>query len=155
MARRPNFMSPAVRAALTAQVSAQIGQTERVQREMRRPKHTHYVEHRPWQIQPFMIAPVLPGETMKHINFQCRVVTDPLAVGPGNLVPWWAEHWFFYVKLRDLDIRDDIEGMMLKGESIVAHNTAAEAATFHNGAGINWTKMCLKRIVEEYFRDEG
>lgn len=155
MARRPNFMSPAVRAALTAQVSAQIGQTERVQREMRRPKHTHYVEHRPWQIQPFMIAPVLPGETMKNINFQCRVVTDPLAVGPGNLVPWWAEHWFFYVKLRDLDIRDDIEGMMLKGESIVAHNTAAEAATFHNGAGINWTKMCLKRIVEEYFRDEG
>lgn len=154
MARTAAAFSPAVRSAIASQVSAHVSATDRVQRKMRRPKHTHYVEHRPWQIQPFMIAPVLPGETMKNINFQGRVVTDPLAGGAGNLIPWWAEHWFFYVKLRDLDIRDDVEAMMLKGESIASSATAADAATYHNG-GVNWTRMCLKRIVEEYFRDEG
>lgn len=152
---RANPISASVRAAIQTQIAGEISGTGRMQRKMRRPKHTHYVEHRPWQIQPFMIAPVLPGETLKNINFQGRVITDPLAVGAGNLIPWWAEHWFFYVKLRDLDIRDDVEAMMLKGEALTPHITAADVPTYHNGNGVNWTAMCLKRVVEEYFRDEG
>lgn len=136
-------------------ISAQIQGTTRVQRKMRSPKHPHYVSHRPWQLQPFLIAPVLPGETMKNASFQSRVISDPLASGAGNILPWWVEHFFFYVKLRDLDIRDDIEAMMLKGDPLTAHNSAADAATYHNGAAPNWVKLCLQRIVEEYFRDEG
>lgn len=149
------MLQPFNRAALSAAVQAQILPTTRVQRQLRRPSHRHYLVHRPWQIQPFLLAPVIPGETMKNLNLQSRVISDPLATGPGNILPWWVEHFIFYVKLRDLDIREDIEAMMLTGSDLAAHNTAADAAYFHAGNGVNWAKLCLKRVVEEYFRDEG
>lgn len=141
--------------AMMAAISAQIQGTGRVQRKMRSPKHPHYVSHRPWVIQPFLIAPVLPGETLKNASFQSRVISDPLAGGAGNILPWWVEHFFFYVKLRDLDIREDVEAMMLKGDDLSAHYSAADAATYHNGGGINWVQLALRRVTEEYFRDEG
>ena len=45
-------------------------------RVSRRPEHTFHVRYRPFQIQPVMIAPVLPGETMKQAQFQVRAVAD-------------------------------------------------------------------------------
>lgn len=151
MAARMNTM----RAAIQAGIGAQIVGMPRTQRKMRRPQHRHYLEHRPWQLQPFLIAPVLPGETMKNLSLQSRVISDPLAVGPGNILPWWVEHFFFYVKLRDLDMREDVEAMMLTGAALPHVQAAAEPKYFHAGNGVNWLKHCLKRIVEEYFRDEG
>ena len=58
-------------------------------RKMRNPTHDSYVSFRPYQLQPFMIAPVLPGETLKNLNITGRVITDPLATGPLNILPWW------------------------------------------------------------------
>ena len=48
-------------------------------RKMRNPTHDSYVSFRPYQLQPFMIAPVLPGETLKNLNITGRVITDPRA----------------------------------------------------------------------------
>lgn len=126
-----------------------------MQRKMRKPTHNYYLEHRPYQITPFMIAPVLPGETLANLNMQGRAISDPLATGALNIMPWWHETYFFYVKLRDLDARDDLEEMLLKGESISSLNSAAQAETYHQGGAPNWQAMCLKRITEEYFRNEG
>lgn len=134
---------------------ALVQDTGRMQRKMRRPTHNYYLEHRPYQIQPFMIAPVLPGETLKNLNMQGRAITDPLANGPLNIMPWWHETYFFYVKLRDLDARDALEAMLLKGTTIAGLNSAAQAETYHQGGAPNWTAMCLKRVTEEYFRNEG
>ena len=122
---------------------------------MRRPQHHYYLEHRPYQIQPFIIAPVLPGETLKNLNQQGRAITDPLATGAMNIMPWWQEVYYFYVKLRDLDARDALEDMLLKGSTITSLNAAAQAETYHQGSAPNWTAMCLKRVTEEYFRNEG
>lgn len=133
----------------------QAVETGKVQRKMRRPSHTYYVQHRPYQIQPFFIAPVLPGETMVNLAMQGRAITDPLATGAMNILPWWHETYFFYVKLRDLDARDAIEEMMLKNTGLSALVSAAEDETYHQGGAINWTKLCLKRVTEEYFRNEG
>ena len=47
-------------------------------RRPRRPSHPFQVRHEPFQIQPFFIAPVLPGETMKNLLLQSRAVTLPL-----------------------------------------------------------------------------
>lgn len=125
----------------------------RQQRVMRQPKHTHQVRHRPWQIQPFMIAPVLPGETLQNMLFQSRVVTDPLQNG---LIGWWIEYYWFYVKHRDLDDRDLLVDMMLvPGTDVSSLHTAAQVETYHYAASIDWTQKCLKRITEEYFREEG
>ena len=81
----------------------QIQPTGRVQR---RPKHKFALRHRPFVIQPFMIAPVLPGETLKMAMIQSWAVTDPLA---SPLIGWTLEHSIFYVKIRDLNERDTLD----------------------------------------------
>lgn len=132
----------------------------RMGRVMRRPQHTFQIRHRPWQIQPFMIAPVLPGETMKNLMMQARIVTDPIK---NRLLGWWAEHYWFYVKHRDLDERDEFVNMVIEPAWTPANVDSATDVTelyYEGGSGtgtlyINWLQKCLKRITEEYFRDEG
>lgn len=120
-------------------------------RKMRRPEHSFQVRTRPWQIQPFMLAPVLPGETMKSLLLQSRVVTDPVK---SKLIGWWTEHYFFYVKHRDLDARDELTAMMLEpNRDMSAIHGAASVPYYHKANSINWAELCTKRIVEEYFRD--
>lgn len=118
-------------------------------RRYRRPQYPFYMKQRPWEVVPFLLAPVLPGETMKDALFQSRVVTDPIK---NRLVGWWTEYYFFYVRLRDLAGAADFEQMMLDPDKdMTAHMTAASAPYFHNGS-INWRKMATDKIVEHYFR---
>lgn len=122
-------------------------------RKSRRPQHTWQVRAKPFEIQPFMIAPVLPGETLKSAMFQARVVTDPIL---NPIVGWWCEHMLFYVKHRDLAGRDDFTNMVLEqGYDLSSYNAAADTETYHPGPGINWTQLALQEITEWYFRDEG
>ena len=124
-----------------------------VGRVSRRPAHTFALKSRAYAIQPFMVAPVLPGETLKNLLLQARIVSSPVA---NPLIGWWKEYYFFYVKLRDLAGRDDFTQMILTpGFDLSGYDQAAEAITYHAGPGINWTRLCLERCVEEYFRDEG
>lgn len=101
-----------------------------------------------------MIAPVLPGETMKNLLMQARVVTDPIK---NRLCGWWCEHYFFYVKHRDLDARDLLTGMMLDPATDLSSLKHSTGATWQYVADdcIDWVQMCLERIVEEYFRENG
>ena len=101
-------------------------------RKLRHPKHTFNLKVKPWAIQPFMIAPVLPGETMKNLLMQSRVISDPLK---SPIVGWWLDYAFFYVKHRDLDTRDFWTDMMLNPEwapdpSVVTTAAAQEWYTF-------------------------
>lgn len=123
-------------------------------RRMRRPVHTFNLRHRPFQIQPFLLAPVLPGETLKNLLLQARVVTDPIQ---NALIGWWHEYYIFYCKLRDLHDRDDFVEMLLDtSKDMSTWQTAASFPTYHSGtAAVQWSKECLDRVVECYFRDEG
>lgn len=126
-------------------------------RVQRRPSHDFYLRNLPWAIQPFVISPVLAGETMSNALLQCRAVTDPIK---APLIGWHLEFYLFYVKLRDLDIRDELTEMLLTpGADMTGVNFPTVAASWsqrlkYNG-GINWMRHCLDRVVEEYFRDEG
>lgn len=134
-----------------------VQDVNQVRRKVRNPVHPHLVEYRPFQLQPFMIAPVLPGETLKQLSAQARVITDPLKGGAGNILPWWCEHFYFYVKVRQLGdtVRAAFEAMVLDGTPI-AINDAAQAETFHNGGTIDWVKHCLHFVTENGgFRDDG
>lgn len=126
-----------------------------VGRKVRKPQHRFQIEHRPFQVQPFAIAPVLPGETMKNALLQARVVTDPIK---NKLVGWHIEYYLFYVKHRDLvDISATLQDMMLD-LTVDVSTTYAEAANVkynHPGGTINWVRRCTERVVECYFRDEG
>lgn len=127
-------------------------------RKIRRPVHPWSTIQHPWAITPFLIAPVLPGETMRNAAFQARAVSSPIK---SDLIGWWLEHYLFYVKLSDLNVRDDLLPMFTQPHDWtavgagVADNTA-DAWYYHNGRNrINYAKLCLERITEEYFRDEG
>lgn len=117
----------------------------------RTPKHTFNIRHKPFQITPFMIAPVLAGETLKNMNFSSRAVTDPVV---NRLCGWWLEHMFFYVKLRDLDAADEFAQLVLADAGTIPTDAVAKALHYHH-SGINYVDMCLDRIVDCYFRDEG
>jgi len=125
----------------------------RTGRVTRSPRHTFQLRHKPFLLQPFMLAPVLPGDTVKNMLLQARAVTSPIA---NPLVGWWLEYYFFYVKHRDLDGREDFTEMMLDMEKdMSAYNEAANPRYYHMAGRINWAKLCLKRVTEEYFRNEG
>ena len=136
------FQVPSAQSIVVQQVP-QVGRTSR------RPSHTFSLAVRPYQIQPMMIAPVLPGDTMKNLLLQARVVTDPVR---QPLVGWWAEYYFFYVKLRDLENRDDVTNMILTGTALA--DDPADVKTYHNGTGVDWVRLCLNRVTDVYFRDE-
>lgn len=122
-------------------------------RVMRRPQHTFQSKQKPFVISPFMIAPVLPGETLKQLLLQSRCVTDPVKNG---LIGWWLEHYFFYVKHTDLAARADFEDMHLDiNKSMASLYSASKVLTNHRGSKIDYVQLCLQRVTECYFRDEG
>lgn len=125
-------------------------------RTIRRPTHTFNTIQHPWCITPFLIAPVIPGETMRSAVMQSRAISSPIK---SDMIGWWLEHYFFYVKIRDLDARDDLTQMFVDPDWTIPtalKDSTADAKYYHNGrARINWAKLCTARIVEEYFRDEG
>lgn len=130
-----------------------ISQPAKVTRKPRRPIHTFNLASMPFQITPFFIAPVLPGETLKSLTFQSRTVTDPIK---DPLVGWWNEYYFFYVKHRDLTISQDMQDLMLfPAKDMSGLHTSAKAATYHAANTVDYVQQCLNRVVAEFFRDEG
>lgn len=134
-------------------VAQVVSNMEKTSRRNRRPQHKFQIRSKPWTVQPFVIAPVHPGETLTQALYQSRVVTDPIK---NPLIGWWKEYYWFYVKLRDLDERAVLTEMMLDPTEVVSGlNSAANVATYHSAASPDFVSMCLKPIIREYFRDEG
>jgi hypothetical protein len=150
MSKATQVENATVAGRLTQPIVA-VHDVPRVGRKLRTPRHAFHVRHRPFQVQPIFIAPVWPGETMKNAQFQMRVVTDPIK---NPLIGWWYETYFYYVKLRDLDDRDALTNMIVTNASTSALNTAADVRTYHAGGAPDFVRMCLDRVVNQYFRDE-
>lgn len=146
-------------------VQANASQQKRVPR---RPTHTFFVEHHPYVIQPFMIAPVLPGETLTNLMLQARAVSDPLT---ARLTGWWLEHYVFYVPLTALDTassntgqkdaRTPNQAMLMDlatpksaGTKLI-NTTGIYAPASANNEGYDWISDCLRVVVDGWFRKEG
>lgn len=135
----------------------------RQERITRRPQHPYNVLTKPFQIQPVMLAPVLPGETLKSLLLQSQVWSDPLATVLKN-TGWWLEHNLFYIKHRDMPgfetgvdgLGKDLIDMFVNNESLAAHVDAdGNANTYCPPGGVDFTLNAVRRVVDEYFRDEG
>lgn len=133
-------------------------------RAQRRPQHRFSLQFRPYQVQPFAIAPVLPGETLRNMLLQARFLTDPLQP-VMKLTGWWCEQYYFYVKHRDLgtnaftagDARNLLTNMVLNPATDVSTLKTAAVSNWNytfNGA-MDFVTMCTGRVVDEYFRDPG
>lgn len=133
-----------------------VKELPKVRRVPRTPTHNWNVRAKPFVLQPVAIAPVLPGETLKNIMFQSRVVVDPIK---NPLIGWWKEYYWFYVKIRDLptSARDTLVNMFVNPTTATTGlHSAAKLDTYHGDASsIDFMDLCLTSITEAYFRDEG
>ena len=135
----------------------------RSERQGRRPQNPFNVITKPYQIQPVMFHPVLPGETLKSLLIQGQIWSDPLNVALKN-TGWWCEYNVFYVKHRDLPgyetatdgLGKDLVDMFVSNESLAPHAAGAIVPwTYTPVGGVDFVKPALERVVEEFFRDEG
>lgn len=135
----------------------------RAARVGRRPQHKFNLVTKPYQLQPFMIAPVLPGETLTNMMLQSQVWSDPLASGMKN-IGWWCEYFFFYVRHQDLagwdtdttGIAKELADMFVSNASLSGFQDAdGNAWTYCYPGAVDFLFECTKRIVDEFFRDEG
>ena len=139
----------------------------RTTRVARRPQHRFNLKVKPYQIQPFCVAPVLPGETLQSALLQSQAWSDPLGVGVLRNIGWWSEYYLFYVKHRDLPgwerdetlnagLGSDLIDMIVNNGNLNAHKVGAKVNwTYTPKGGVDFVAAATYRIVEEYFRDEG
>lgn len=126
--------------------------TERVGRY---PKHAFQTREIPFEIVPFMIAPVLPGETINNLHFESRVISDPIK---NPIIGWKKEYYFFYVRITDL-LNDAIRDMFVDPANTDLTATlgiGANSQVYYTAkGGIDYAQRCLQRVTETYFRDKG
>lgn len=139
--------------------AANVAQLPLMRRRTRRPSHTWHVRHRPYVIQPVAFAPVLAGETLKNLLFQCRAVADPIK---NPLIGWWLEHYWFYTSLESVGNEDFLwDPAVANGFNATKTTTALElyqvgssASDSIEGPQEDFLGVIYNRIVDEYFRNE-
>lgn len=120
----------------------------------RYPKHPFSIQELPYTAQPFMIAPVLPGETMQNLKFEARVITDPVV---SSIIGWKKEYYFFYVRVTDL-LSDTIRDMFVDPANTDLAGTlgiAANDQAFYTAkGGVDYLKRSVQSIWTHFFSDQ-
>ena len=139
----------------------QVEDYKKQPRRMRRPKEQFNVRGRPFELVPFMIHPVLPGETLDAAFLQSRVVSDKVA---SNLIGWWHEYHFFYVPIRALTQSEDyalppedMNKLFLDPSfsMVTGYGAGANSVPLYNfKGGIPWLQWCYTMIHDRFFTDE-
>ena len=130
-----------------------------VRRKLRSPAHKFSVRAKPFEICPFLIAPVLPGETMTNALLQSRVISDPLAAGPGRIIGWHHEMMLFYVSIPAIaehgNDPDFINMFIDSSVNAAGYALGADTTPLYGfKTGVDWLSPCLAVIRDVFFRDE-
>lgn len=123
-------------------------------RRQRRPKHTFNVRHLPYVIQPFMLAPVRPGETLVDMKTTLSAYSAPLA---SRNTGGWLEHVWFHVPVTAMPAATDIMNEFVdEAQALTSLTTAANEQYYYKGVtgSANWVDQCMKAVVAEYFRGD-
>lgn len=134
----------------------QVMEAPTVGRKPRAPVHDFNLRFRPFVLQPFMCAPVLPGDTLKNTLISYSAMTDPVK---HPLIGWWYDCHVFYVPFRAMEFSQHLQDMVLDpafGELNSAADVAADPDFYHAQATKpSFAHAATKAVVEEYFRHEG
>lgn len=123
------------------------------ERGRRRPNHTFNVVCHMHELQPIVLAPVLPGETLRSMHLQSRVISANVK---SRVAGAWLEYFFFYVPVRQMPDAANILATFLSPTT----SLAASAQNIGNYVGIatagyDWMAQCKAPILTEWFRREG
>lgn len=119
--------------------------------KIRVPTVNYQLKQRPWQIQPFCLIPVLPGESLRKTLWTDTAVSDPIK---NRLLGWWCETKLFYIRVRDCipESADTLKNMFLDPEANLSALYSAADPKYYHAYGMNWLKHGVTQIVENYFR---
>lgn len=95
-------------------------------------------------LHPISFVQVLPGDTLKGMSIQSRIVSKPTDSEDAAVTGMWFEHWHFYVRVGDLPTY--AEAM----RNLVANISTAGAP---NAAQLEEDMMAA--VHKGYFLDEG
>lgn len=117
------------------------------------PTVNYWLKQRPWQIQPFAIFPVLPGERVNKAMWTDTAVSDPLK---NRLLGWHCETQIYYIRVRDTfpDDQETLKNIFLDPEANLSGKYSAASVDYYHAYGVNWLKEACRRVVENYFRSE-
>lgn len=131
-------------------------ETGATRRKPRVPVHDFNLRFRPFVLQPFMAAPVLPGDTLKNTLISYSAMTDPIK---HPLIGWWFDMHVFYVPFRAMGDSQILQDMVLDpafGDLGAGADEAADPDFYHAQATKpSFAMMATQAVVEEYFRHEG
>lgn len=132
--------------------------TAAIGRKVRTPRHSFATKQLPYEITPFFFAPVLPGETMKSLQYLNNVRSGFLQATQSG---WWHETMFFYVKHRDLQdaVANLLIDMHVRGIDLEAAGAPADTNLYYSapsadGGTYPFLKAAMQVVVEHYFRHE-
>lgn len=118
----------------------------------RKPYHPFNISFKPFQLQPFMCAPILIGETLTNLNLNARAVSEQVK---SPITGWWLDTWIYYVPFSAMGNAQEFNDMLLNTGTL-----SNDAADTHNGygfdirtSGVNWYKRAMDCIVPYHFRD--
>lgn len=122
-------------------------------RKTRKPQHTFALSFRPWQFQPCLLVPVLPGETLKSAVVQARVTSDPVS---SPLQGWWLEFYLFNVRIGDLfnDFDFKLRDLFASGIPIAPTDVAAKPSNYYQAGTSDLLEQAIISIMRAYFRKE-
>lgn len=90
-----------------------------------------------YSLTPTMFAPVLAGDTIADASVNLRAIL-PLQQFTRTQGAWF-EHWFFLVRIGDLEGADAIRAMLINPEAAMA---------------VDWRQLCMNAIWSNYFVDQ-
>lgn len=136
-------------------VTTLLSPAPKTERVGRYPRHAFRINELPFTAQPFMMAPVLPAESLTNLYFEARVVTDPIN---NPIIGWKKEFYFFYCRITDL-LSDAIRDMFVDPANTDLMASLGAAAnvqwTYTAKGGVDYLNLCMQAIMVNYFRDEG
>lgn len=108
-------------------------------RATRRPEYNFYgTALQSYRLIPAVFCPVLAGDTVATMSFQCRAI---LGTQAANWVTGaWFESWCFFVRIGDMADAENIRDLLID---------PAQSAV------IDWRTQCMSSIWNAYFKDEG
>lgn len=133
--------------------------TAAIGRKIRSPRHSFATKQLPYEITPFFFAPVLPGETMKSLQYLNSCRSGFLHATQSG---WWHETMFFYVKHRDMQdaVANHLIDMHVRGVDLTPAGDTADVNLYYSAPDAAsgtypFLKAAMQVVVEHYFRHEG
>lgn len=131
-----------------------VDQVKPQSRVGRYPTHDFNIRSLPFVAQPFMIAPLMVGETVKNIYLESRVVSQPIL---NPIVGWKQTYYFYKVRMTDL-LLDAARDMFIDPTNTDISATLGVAANdqqFYTAKGsLDYARLAYRKVIEHYMRDQ-